>query len=759
MAFKIRCIIVLVLLGSYSYAQKRDTTTSQTNKKENSILPEKPANELIFKPTLGLGTGMLSFYGDIYQKHFQSPSVSRIGYELNVAQPLTDYLQFDFYVLHGKLGADERFVAGGRNLNFQSTITAGGINVLYNFDNFLKKDRTASPYITLGVESFEFLSKTDLYDKYGNKYYYWPDGTIRNMSATEPNAANAIIIERDYTYETDIRTLNADGFGKYPERSWAIPVGAGFTFKITDHINFKMGSTMHFTFTDYIDGITKNSVGIRKGNSQNDKFMMTSVSLHYDFYIKKKGVNESYDEPLTADDMLSMDYADSDSDGVADVNDNCPNTPQGVAVDTHGCPLDDDMDGVPNYLDKEPNTPAGAFVDEHGVQLSDSLLEYKYNLYMDSTGAFAKVEVHEHDGNSFYRSFYQKDYMVSIGTFKKALPSDMMTKILSVNDVSSNVLDDSTTMYTVGKYGNSLDAEKRKQQLVEQGFADAKVVYKQKGTFHDASVFKSNVAEIPKDITNAVENKSTNAPIAEEHQKQNTKEAPADVNNKKKKSKKEKNKIIPSEKNTVKNDIYAPSQEINSPGIVYRVQLGAFHKRLPKSAFFAIDDLIEIKTEQDLYKYTTGSFEKFTDAVFHKGEMVSKGYKDAFIIAYKDGKRISLAEAGAIPMKTEEVKEKPNTENHSNINKKNITFKIQVGKFKNQVPTDKLAVLTKIKDLKGETADDGSTRYTVGVFTDYKQAQDFKNEIIKQYGLTDAFIIAFNNNDIIPVKEALEILK
>ena len=156
MAFKIRYLIIFIIFGSYSYTQNGDKSTNQkTPEKKNQNL----GTELIFKPTIGIGTGMLSFYGDIYEKHFQSPSVSRIAYELNVAQPLTDYLQFDFYALHGKLGADERFVAGNRNLNFQSTITAGGINLLYNFGNLLKPDRTGSPYITLGIESFEFLSR------------------------------------------------------------------------------------------------------------------------------------------------------------------------------------------------------------------------------------------------------------------------------------------------------------------------------------------------------------------------------------------------------------------------------------------------------------------------------------------------------------------------------------------------------------------------------------------------------------------------
>ena len=60
---------------------------------------------------------------------------------------------------------------------------------------------------------------------------------------------------------------------------------------------------------------------------------------------------------------------DSDGDGVPDPNDRCPNTPVGVPVNAHGCPLDNDGDGVPDYLDECPGTPAGALVDEKGCHL------------------------------------------------------------------------------------------------------------------------------------------------------------------------------------------------------------------------------------------------------------------------------------------------------------------------------------------------------------------------------------------------------
>jgi outer membrane protein OmpA-like peptidoglycan-associated protein len=57
---------------------------------------------------------------------------------------------------------------------------------------------------------------------------------------------------------------------------------------------------------------------------------------------------------------------DSDGDGINDVDDLCPGTPRGLAVDQFGCPVDNDKDGIPDYLDKCPNTPAGIPVDAAG---------------------------------------------------------------------------------------------------------------------------------------------------------------------------------------------------------------------------------------------------------------------------------------------------------------------------------------------------------------------------------------------------------
>jgi len=60
---------------------------------------------------------------------------------------------------------------------------------------------------------------------------------------------------------------------------------------------------------------------------------------------------------------------DSDSDGIADEIDKCPDTSAKAKVDEGGCPLDSDGDGVADYLDNCPDTAKGIKVDDKGCKL------------------------------------------------------------------------------------------------------------------------------------------------------------------------------------------------------------------------------------------------------------------------------------------------------------------------------------------------------------------------------------------------------
>ena len=744
MSYKLKSFWFFIFLGTFTYAQTADTTSrnAAASAFSTSTVSSLDQPDFLFKPTIGLGTGMFSFFGDLYHKHFQSPSVSRIGYELYVSQPINSYLKFNFNVLYGNVGANERFGKNGRNLNFESRIFLGGVNVSYDFGNFLPSGREASPFISLGVSAFEFTSKTDLFDAKGNRYYYWSDNSIRNMSETDPNAANAIEVKRDYTYETDIETWNADGFGKYPEHSFAIPLGVGANFKINDYLNFKVGTTMYFTFTDYIDGVTAKSKDNRTGNKSNDRFLMTSFGVSYNFGIgkkEKKPGEENIQYNVENVDFLALENEDQDGDGVNDFLDSCQGTPAGVPVDVKGCPLDDDIDEVPNYKDVELATRVDAFVDEKGLELTDSVIAYRYNFYMDSVGAFAKVVIHDHNGAVIRNRYTEKEYTVELGIFKTGLPPDLMTQFLSINDISTTVLDDSTTVYTAGAFSGRQDAEKRKQELMESGLNNIKVVYKQRGKFFDPDQDLATSASGSKE-----KNEITQPDVTEKDAAGRSKTT----------SSKAKKENIYRDAKTARNAIIPAA--IKTPGIVFRVQLGAYRKPISKNVFPEIDDLIEIKTEDSLYKYMTGTHKTIDEAAQHKARLLMKGYEGAFITAYKDGNRVPLKKAGATAItKGEEITDVPDNQPISGVTKKLVVYKIQVGAFKNSNPPQ--AKFEKIKTTK-ETSK-GYNRYLTGEFFDYESAVKHKNELLSNNTVQEAFVIAYFNGKIISLQEAAELLK
>lgn len=82
-------------------------------------------------------------------------------------------------------------------------------------------------------------------------------------------------------------------------------------------------------------------------------------------------------------------WTDSDNDGVSDLLDKCPDTPEGIEVDKFGCPKDSDGDGVPDYMDQCHDSLSGNKVDEKGCPLDtdgDGVFDYKDQCNNPNTG-------------------------------------------------------------------------------------------------------------------------------------------------------------------------------------------------------------------------------------------------------------------------------------------------------------------------------------------------------------------------------------
>ncbi|MEM7372237.1 MAG: OmpA family protein [Bacteroidota bacterium] len=85
------------------------------------------------------------------------------------------------------------------------------------------------------------------------------------------------------------------------------------------------------------------------------------------------GVPDLYDKEPDTPEGVPVDgqgqTLDSDNDGYPDTEDDQPFTPKGCDVDNHGVALDADDDGVPDCFDKEPNSPPGMYYDAKGVAI------------------------------------------------------------------------------------------------------------------------------------------------------------------------------------------------------------------------------------------------------------------------------------------------------------------------------------------------------------------------------------------------------
>ena len=83
-------------------------------------------------------------------------------------------------------------------------------------------------------------------------------------------------------------------------------------------------------------------------------------------------------------------------------------------------------------------------------------------------------------------------------------------------------------------------------------------------------------------------------------------------------------------------------------GIYYRVQLVATSRFSDANTAFAAHNLsrpVLVETHDGLYKYTVGSFSTYEQANDFRSTALSKGIMGAFVVAYRDGKRISITEA------------------------------------------------------------------------------------------------------------------
>lgn len=199
----------------------------------------------------------------------------------------------------------------------------------------------------------------------------------------------------------------------------------------------------------------------------------------------------------------------------------------------------------------------------------------------------------------------------------------------------------------------------------------------------------------------------------------------------------------------------------NIKGFLYSVQVGVYGRPRTSAQLFNITPLYDEVMANGYYRYLSGIYSSLKDAVTAKNTIVVRGVKDAFVVVYYNGNKITMAEAKTLLTENVTLAGLTNTTYTEIIDKSGIIYKVQLGAYKNDVPVD---VVNQFLDniagnnLEHNMNNDGLTVYTSGNFKDYDSANNFKNTLVSK-GMKDAFVVAFQNGQKISVAKAIELLK
>lgn len=247
-------------------------------------------------------------------------------------------------------------------------------------------------------------------------------------------------------------------------------------------------------------------------------------------------------------------------------------------------------------------------------------------------------------------------------------------------------------------------------------------------------------------------------------------------------------------------------------GVVFKVQIGAFRKALGEEAFSDMTPVTGEHTGNGLIRYTAGMFTSAESATKASQQVRERGYRDAFVVAYQDGKRIPLQQArrlvqglspvpgpdeqpiaarppavitppaaqppvtapaeeavlASYPASAEQVlaafRPAPDATAYYNDPSaapakqvetiRGLFFTVQVGVYSKPTALDRLFNITPLNSERTET---GKIRYTTGIFLDLDRAKARKEGTVA-LGVTDAFVTAYLNGKRIPMRDARALL-
>jgi len=448
-------------------SENTEAPKKQETKTEGKSKPPKEKVPYHFMANVHGGIGLMNYFGDIRDN--SGTTVHRIGshpgYNFGIGGNVTNYLDVNVNVLLGKLTWNQNPSDHVTPLNFEANVFTVGAELVYNFKNVIRNPVGITPFLSIGVSYSDYDVYADLQttDRDGNTwdYNYWDGvenrGLVYNLPQSTANPDDVQTLSRDFEYETRLN--------EFPITAVTIPVGAGFDFNASRKFAIRFGAYYYFTTNDMVDNVS----GGNKGFFSNDGFLYTSMSVIFKFDpFKKKAPKVDVARPEYGD-LSEIENDDSDGDGVPDLSDRCAATPKGLTVDENGCPADEDRDGITDYKDKQLKTPSGSIVDADGVAVSYQDI---YKTYGSDTASLPRKNLDQ--DWLFSQKNADPSYTVHVGTYTNYdIPTQIKMRLAKMQGLVETKVNDSISVFTLGKFDNFEAAEKKQNELIQSGIDEA----------------------------------------------------------------------------------------------------------------------------------------------------------------------------------------------------------------------------------------------------------------------------------------------
>lgn len=263
----------------------------------------------------------------------------------------------------------------------KTTYISGDLAVVLNIGNLLfhKERNKWNWYAALGIGLDHHEVKLDLldgsvpYDDILRRSGFTPD--LFDTKAGRDQIESNIDGIYDGIYETD-------GFKKkgifrvgddFNIHAVFIP-SMGIARKINKRINVALEHQIFLSDNDYLDGIKWRSAVDQTNNVDIGHYTHLRIGINIGNFDKvteplywMNPYDAAFNDIADLKSQPALDLTDEDDDGVLDIIDQEPDTPEDCPVDTRGVLLDSDGDGIVDCEDKEPYSRPGCPIDELGV--------------------------------------------------------------------------------------------------------------------------------------------------------------------------------------------------------------------------------------------------------------------------------------------------------------------------------------------------------------------------------------------------------